>query len=146
MSWPDWIENSPEYEMDVPVFDIEHRHRIEREKLASAWSTLAIDPAYGIVEKIIGSIEPISGGPIRDFEIIVPDHYPYESPLSFAIGWHVGGEHCWPDRNEMCLWQDNDWSPRYTLAYAVGKTYVWIHKHEEWLGSGIWPGNQQIHF
>jgi hypothetical protein len=131
--------------MDTPAYGNEHRYRVEREKLTSAWDTIAIDSPWGAINNIGGTIQPIPDGPIRDFRIDVPLHYPFDSPRSYAIGWLVGGPHCYPATNEMCLWQFNDWSPRYTLAYAVSKTYVWIHKYEEWLRSGKWPGNQQRH-
>lgn len=140
-----WGENSPEYEMDVSVFTKKSRFKVERQKLASAWNTVLVDPAYGQITSITGSIEPILGGPIRDFQIIVPRRYPYECPHSFPVGWYVDGPHCYPLNNEMCLWLPNDWSARLTLAYAVSKTFVWIHKFEEWQRSGIWPGNQQPH-
>jgi hypothetical protein len=136
--------SSAEYVMDVAVRGQAHRHEVERAKLASAFSTLAIDPARGVITAIIGSIQPIPGGSIRDFRITVPERYPNVCAHAFPIGWQITGPHQYVG-NEMCLWQFNEWSPRYTLAYTVAKAFVWIHKHEEWLRSGIWPGKQQSH-
>lgn len=136
--------NSAEYVMNVPVRDIAHRHQVERAKLASAFNTLAIDPARGIITTIIGSVQPIPGGRVRDFKIVVPPRYPHVPPHALPVGWAPSGPHRYAG-NEMCLWQFNQWSPRYTLAYAVAKAFVWIHKHEEWLRSGQWPGKQQKH-
>jgi len=137
-------DNSPEYRIRGRVRNRYERHAIERRKLLSAWGTIALDDPGGYIQTIAGSIQPIPRGPIRDFKVVVPYDYPYESPRSYSVNWLISGPHCYGD-NEMCLWRDNEWTPRYTLAYAVGKTYVWIHKYEEYLRSGVWPGRQQIH-
>jgi hypothetical protein len=140
----DFERDSPEFRMG-PVHDIEHRHQVEREKLASAWSAIEIDPPwYGIITAIGGAPEPIPGGAIRDFQIVVPPRYPNAEPRAYPLGWSATGPHVYED-GHLCLWHWNDWSPRHTLAYAVAKTYVWIYKHEEYVRSGWWPGNQQEH-
>lgn len=141
----DFNENSPEFRMTERVWSNRERHSVEKTKLISAWNTLAIDDDDGgLIRMIAGAIQPLPQGRIRDFKIVVPYDYPYDPPRAFSVGWLLGGEHCYGD-NEMCLWRPNHWTPSYTLAYAVAKTYVWIHKHEEWLRSGVWPGNQQRH-
>jgi ubiquitin-protein ligase len=140
----DFNENSPEFRMSERVRNNRERHSVEKDKLLSAWSTIAIDDSGGYIGMIAGAIQPFPQGLIRDFKLVVPDDYPYDPPRAFSVNWLLGGVHCYSD-TEMCLWQINQWTPSYTLAYAVAKTYVWIHKHEEWLRSGIWPGNQQRH-
>lgn len=142
--FPFWRENSPEYRIRGRVRSIHERHAIEKRKLLSAWSTIAIEDTGGYIKMVAGAIQPIPRGAIRDFKIVVPDHYPYDSPRSYAVNWRLDGPHRYSD-TQMCLWQENEWTPSYTLAYAVAKTYVWIHKYEEWLRSGIWPGLQQSH-
>lgn len=146
----DWLaelgfeQDSPEFRMG-PVRDNEHRHQIERQKLASAWNAIEIDPPrYGLITTIGGAAQPIPGGAIRDFQIVVSRGYPNAEPRAKPHGWIARGQHVYSD-GHLCLWHPGDWSPRYTLAYAVAKTYVWIHKHEEYVRSGLWPGNQQEH-
>jgi hypothetical protein len=143
--WPwetDW--NSPEYTVTADTKWRSDRFALEREKLLSAFSTVVIgEDGRGRILRVVGSIEPIPGV-FRDFELIVPSRYPYAPPEAMSIGWECTGPHRYGDR-EMCLWRKRQWSPRYTLAYAVAKTFVWIHKHEVYLASGHWPGRQQPH-
>ena len=145
--WFDWLDfeqDSPEFRMG-PVRDHEHRHRVERKKLASAWNAIEIDPPWGgMIQTIGGAAQPVPGGDIRDFQIVVSRGYPNAEPRAYPHGWIATGQHVYSD-GHLCLWHPGDWSPRYTLAYAVAKTYVWIHKHEEYVRSGRWPGNQQEH-
>jgi hypothetical protein len=137
--------DSPEFRMDTQVHGIAHRHEIERKKLASAWNAIAIDPpGYGVITTIAGSFQPIPDRDIRDFQIVVSNGYPNTEPRAYAYGWTATGPHAYKD-GHLCLWHPNDWSPKYTLAYVVGKTYLWIYKHEEYLRSGQWLGNQQRH-
>jgi hypothetical protein len=137
-------QDSPEFRMGS-VRDNAHRHEVEREKLASAWNAIEINPTwYGVITSIGGAAQSIPGGLIRDFQIVVSGGYPNAEPRAYPIGWTPTGQHVYKD-GHLCLWRPNDWSPRYTLAYAVAKTYVWIHKHEEYVRSGWWPGNQQEH-
>jgi len=49
------------------------------------------------------------------------------------------------ENNELCLWRQEQWSPRYTLAYAVAKTFTWIHKHDVYIYTYRWPGKGQAH-
>jgi hypothetical protein len=144
----DWFD---EFEQDSPEFRIGsvrgnvHRHQVEREKLASAWNAIEIDPpGNGIITTIGGAAQPIPGGAIRDFQIVVSLGYPNAEPRAYPYGWIATGQHVYSD-GHLCLWHPGDWSPRYTLAYVVAKTYIWIHKHEEYVRSGRWPGNQQEH-
>lgn len=146
----DWLDelnfeqDSPEFRMGF-VRDNAHRHEVEREKLASAWNAIEIDPPwYGIITTVGGAAQPIPGGAIRDFQIVVSRGYPNAEPRAYPHEWTATGQHVYND-GHLCLWHPDDWSPRYTLAYAVAKTYVWIHKHEEYVRSGWWPGNQQEH-
>lgn len=140
----DFEQDSPEFRMG-PVRDNAHRHQVEREKLASAWNAIEIDPlGYGIITTIGGAAQPTPGGAIRDFQIVVSRGYPNAEPRAYPYGWTATGQHAYSD-GHLCLWHPGDWSPRYTLAYAVAKTYVWIHKHEEYVRSGRWPGSQQEH-
>lgn len=136
----DW--NSPEFRMSR-VADLHHRHVLERAKLLSAWSTVAIGESSGAIVRVSGSIEPVPGV-YRDFLLLVPRSYPYGGPSARSVGWRCTGPHCY-GKDEMCLWQAHQWSPRYTLAYAVAKTFVWIHKHELYLADGRWPGREQPH-
>jgi hypothetical protein len=137
--------DSPEFRMDTLVRGTAHRYEVERKKLASAWNAIEIDPpGYGAITAIAGSVQPIPGGDYRDFQIIVSGGYPNSEPRAYAYGWTPTGPHAYKD-GHMCLWHPNDWSPKYTLAYVVAKTYVWIYKHEEYVRSGQWLGNQQRH-
>jgi hypothetical protein len=137
-------QDSPEFRMGS-VRDNAHRHQVEREKLASAWNAIEIDPPwYGTITMIGGAAQPVPGGAIRDFQIVVSRGYPNAEPRAYPHGWIATGQHVYSD-GHLCLWHPDDWSPRYTLAYAVAKTYVWIYKHEEYVRSGRWPGNRQEH-
>ncbi|MDA0169411.1 hypothetical protein OJ998_09970 [Solirubrobacter taibaiensis] len=138
--WPDW--NSPEYTMTAED-GRRDRFGVEERKLLAAFSTVIIAKQGGRITRIAGSIEPLPGV-IRDFKIIVPERYPYEPPVALSVGWACTGKHRFSD-SEMCLWRKNLWSPRYTLGYAVAKTFVWIHKHEVYRSTHKWPGREQDH-
>lgn len=137
-------QDSPEFRIG-PMRDNAQRHQVEREKLASAFDAIEIDPPWsGIIGAIGGATQPIPGGPIRDFQVVVPSGYPNAEPRAYPYGWTPAGPHVYSE-GHLCLWHPHDWSPKYTLAYAVAKTYLWIHKHEEYVRSGRWPGKQQQH-
>jgi ubiquitin-protein ligase len=142
-SWPDYDYNSPEYRIFEPPWDHRLRNQLEKERLSSAWSTIAIGEQNGMITRLAGTVMTASGW-VRDFQIIVPGGYPYSPPDAFSYGWALSGPHCYSE-SEMCLWQKRDWDPTYTLAYAVAKTFTWIHKHDEFLRTGRWPGNEQRH-
>lgn len=136
--------SSPEYQ--IRGFSFTKRGRFDKEfnQLTAAWSTLAVlKQNDGSISKISGTLEP-TPGTIRDFQIIVPLHYPYDEPKAYSVGWDIAGPHVYPD-NRMCLWPINHWHSRRSLAYAVSKTFVWIHKYEVYLATKNWPGNQQVH-
>jgi hypothetical protein len=145
----DW-SNKYNFERDSPEFrmgrvrDLAHRFQVEREKLDSAFNGLLIDPPWhGTISAIGGAVEPIPGGFIRDFQVVVTRGYPNAEPKAYARGgWTATGPHVYKE-GHLCLWHPRDWSPKYTLAYTVAKTYLWIHKHEQYVRSGRWPGNQQ---
>ncbi len=139
-----WDFNSSEFRIEGLVSSLQQRHAIEAQKLVSAWSTVEIEQSNGIILRVAGSIQPIPRGAIRDFQLVVPSTYPYDGPKAYAVGWKASGPHRYED-NELCLWQRNQWQKNYTLAYAVGKTFIWIHKHEDYLRSGIWRGKEQRH-
>jgi hypothetical protein len=136
----DW--NSPDFTSSGWKGTI-RRHAEELTKLMSAWPYLAVDVNGGVIQSVAGSLEPVPGT-VRDFRLDVPANYPYVAPLAYAVGWDPQGPHHYGDRR-LCLWRDNDWSKRHTLAYAVGKTFTWIHKHEVYLAYGTWPGKEQRH-
>jgi hypothetical protein len=138
---PDY--NSSEFRLNEAVFSTRHRHELEKTKLLVVWNTIVIGEVGGLIANLAGAIQTASGW-IRDFYLTVPSSYPYDPPQAFAHGWALTGPHCW-GTSEMCLWQRNQWQKNYTLAYAVAKTFTWIHKHEEYLSSGVWPGNEQRH-
>jgi ubiquitin-protein ligase len=142
MNW-DSDYNSPEFRLDDFVFSTRQRHELERAKLLVAWNTIEIDENDGFIVQLAGAVET-DYGRVRDFYLTVPQNYPYEPPQSFPYGWELTGPHYYPN-SEMCLWRPNQWQKNYTLAYAVAKTFTWIHKHEEYLNSGTWPGNEQRH-
>src|SRR5690349_6169046 len=60
--WPDELnfeQGSPEFRMGS-VRDNLHRHQLEREKLASAWNAIEINPPwFGIITAIGGAAQPI---------------------------------------------------------------------------------------
>lgn len=119
------------------------RQAFELYKLASAWSTIAISQFNGRIVSIGGSVRTASGH-VRDFRIDVPDSYPYEPPRAYAVGWNPGVVHTY-EYNELCLWRPQQWTPRYTLAYAVAKVFTWIHKHDVYIYTNRWPGKGQAH-
>lgn len=135
--------NSQEYQFPRGFHTRLQRFAIEREKLLSAWSTVAIGERMGEITVIAGTVETVPGI-IRDFQITVPERYPYTGPAAFSVGWVLQGRHRYSD-TQMCLWQENQWTKRYTLAYAVAKTFLWVHKHEVYLRYGVWPGQEQEH-
>ncbi|MET9001900.1 hypothetical protein [Amycolatopsis sp. NPDC004169] len=144
MTWPwDPDLNSAEFRLNEPVHSPHHRHQLEKAKLLAAWNTVVIGESSGLIVSVAGSIRTASGR-IRDFYLTVPSNYPYGAPKAFAHGWTLSGPHRWGD-SEMCLWQRNQWQKNHTLAYAVAKTFTWIHKHEEYLSTGTWRGNEQRH-
>ena len=136
--------NAEEFRFPPGRYTRTHRFAVERQKLLAAWSTVAVGEQNGIIKTIAGTVETVPRV-IRDFLIKVPDNYPYTGPEAFSIGWDLQGPHRYPD-NQMCLWHENDWTKRLTLAYAVGKTFLWVHKHEVYLNTGQWPGREQRHW
>ena len=142
---PFWREpdyNSPEYEISGTWGRMD-RFRVEHQKLLSAFSTVVVAERGGVIESIAGSIEP-TPGTIRDFLIRVPSRYPYEEPKAYSVGWQIQGPHHYGD-SQMCLWRSSQWKKSYSLAYAVAKTFTFIHKHEAYVAYGVWPGNEQKH-
>lgn len=135
--------NSPEFRFSGRAANPRERHTVELEKLIAAWSTVAIGRTDGIITFVTGSIEPVPGT-IRDFQIKVLPGYPVAAPQAYSHGWVLSGPHKF-NTTQMCLWPPNHWSPRFTLAYAVAKTFTWIHKHEVYAKSGVWPGNEVKH-
>lgn len=135
--------NSPEFRLNEPALSPRRRHQLEKAKLVAAWSTVVIGEVDGLIRSVAGSIQTASGR-IRDFYLTVPASYPYQPPQAYSHGWTLSGPHRYGD-SEMCLWQVNQWQKNYTLAYAVAKTFTWIHKHEEYLATGMWRGNEQRH-
>lgn len=143
--WEEWLQtsNSPEFLMTERTVSPLGRHQIELEKLVSIFRTIAISHVQGWISNIGGSVRTASGH-IRDFRIDVPGGYPYHPPRAYAVNWDPGPLHTY-SRNELCLWRPEQWTPSYTLAYAVGKTFIWIHKHDVYLSTRRWPGKEQTH-
>ncbi|BAL90381.1 hypothetical protein AMIS_51610 [Actinoplanes missouriensis 431] len=143
--WEQWLQisNSPEFTMTERTLSVWHRHQIELTKLNTAWSTVAVRQYNGIISGIGGSVRTASGY-IRDFRIDVPGTYPYDGPRAYAVGWNPGSMHTY-EGSELCLWRPGQWSPRHTLAYAVGKAFTWIHKHDVYIFTNLWPGKGQAH-
>lgn len=135
--------NAPEFRFPSGRCTRLQRFAMERERLLKTWDTVAIGERLGVITTITGVCEPIPGV-IRDFRIAVPESYPYDGPEAFSVGWLLQGPHQFPNQR-MCLWRENDWTPARTLAYAVAKTFVWIHKHEVYLSTRKWPGREQQH-
>lgn len=145
MPWERWLDisNSPEFLMTERTASPYERHQIELQKLTSIFDTVAISQFAGCIVRIGGSVQTASGY-IRDFRIDVPGGYPYDSPRAYAVNWDPGAMHTYPGA-ELCLWRPEQWTPTYTLAYAVGKAFIWIHKHDVYLYTHRWPGKGQAH-
>lgn len=119
------------------------RHSIEQQKLLSAFPYVAIGASNGLMRTVGGAVETFSGT-IRDFRLSIPDNFPYGGPQAYPVGWALSGPHQYPG-DRMCLWPVDEWKKHYTVAYAVAKTYLWIHKHELYLYEGKWLGNEVRH-
>lgn len=136
----DW--NSPEFRCHGTLTP-SRRHEVERQKLFSAFPYVAVGVSDNAVKTVGGAVETFSGR-IRDFRLAVPSDFPYAEPRAYPVGWPLSGPHQYPEER-MCLWPVNYWKKHYTVAFAVAKTMLWIHKHELYLHEGKWLGNEVKH-
>ncbi len=119
------------------------RMRAERNKLKRSFPGFGFVGRDGAVVALVGEISTPLGNTYK-VRINLPDGYPYGMPAVETVGWRPSprAPHQY-SATSLCVMHPRFWSSKYTLAYIVAKTALWLAKYEVWRVHKRWPGRNQ---
>jgi hypothetical protein len=79
-----------------------------------------------------------------ELRIDLPGDYPHSIPTVHPVGWDSSCPHVYASGN-LCIMRPDQWRSNYSLAFAVGKTALWLNKFDVYRRRGRWPGQEQSH-
>lgn len=117
----------------------EPRWAVEQRKLAVFPGWHLVGGASGVTAAV-GTLTSNTGHTYR--MRIELDNFPSELPQVMCVGWEpdAGTPHVWPDGGP-CILDPDRWSSKYTVAWVVAKTALWLAKYETYQVERVWPGS-----
>jgi ubiquitin-protein ligase len=99
-------------------------------------------------QKLVGAFGTLTTGYGTSYGILIeiPDTYPYAAPFVWPHGWQLplNTPHTFGG-GRICIMKSEQWNDKFTVAFCVAKTAIWLNKYDYWVRNYRWPGLQQGH-